>query len=262
MFKRISRLYLCIMLFLLYLPIIYLTIFSFNSGDDILVFEGFSLKWYIELFSDTDLLITLIDTIILAIISSFFSTIIGLFGAITINSIKSKANKRIALGLNSIMIVSPDVIIGISLLLLFTFIKLPFGFFTVLLAHITFCFPIVVLMILPKLSKVNQNTIFAAYDLGASKAQVFFKIIIPQILPSLISSFVAALTYSLDDFAVTFFVNGNGFSTLGIEIYSTARQGISLTLNAMSTLIFLVTIVLALLYYFIENKRGENENID
>ena len=159
--------------------------------------------------------------------------------------------------MNNILIVSPDVIIGASFLILFTALGFTLGFASVLLSHIAFSVPIVVLMVLPKLKEMDNSLIDAARDLGASGWQVFSKVLIPALTPGIMSGMFMALTYSLDDFAVTFFVTGNGFTTLSVEIYSRARQGIDLEINALSTIIFLFVMLLVGIYYFISKRQGK-----
>jgi spermidine/putrescine transport system permease protein len=154
--------------------------------------------------------------------------------------------------------VSPDVIIGASFLIFFTMIGLKLGFGSVVLAHIAFSIPIVVLMVLPRLNEMNPALIDAARDLGANSYQVLSRVVLPYAWPGILSGFFMAITYSLDDFAVTFFVTGNGFSTLSVEIYSRARQGIDLSINAMATLMFLLSLVLVIIYYFISNYSAAN----
>ena len=161
------------------------------------------------------------------------------------------------LSLNNVLIVSPDVVIGASFLILFTMIGVKLGFASVLVSHVAFSVPIVVLMVLPKLLEMNTSLIDAARDLGATKRDVLMRVILPYISPGIFAGFFMALTYSLDDFAVTFFVTGNGFSTLSVEIYSMARAGISLTINAISGLVFAVTVLIVIGYYFI-NKRSKS----
>lgn len=156
------------------------------------------------------------------------------------------------LSMNNILLVSPDVIIGASFLILFTFIGFRLGFTSVLLSHVAFSIPIVVLMVLPKLQEMNSTMLKAAQDLGATNLQVLTKIVLPAITPGILAGYFMAFTYSLDDFAVTFFVTGNGFSTLAVEIYSRARQGVSLEINALSTLMFLFALILVIGYYFIQ----------
>ncbi len=254
--KLLSRIFLAIMFIFLYLPILYLIIYSFNSGDTMNGMNGLSLKWYHELFTDKDLFNVLLNTFLVALVSSLISTILGIIGALTIFGIKSKRKRLIVESLNSILLVSPDVIIGISFLLLFTLIHIPLGFFSVILAHIAFSVPVVVIMILPKLETMDYNLINAARDLGANEYEVYNQIIFPLISPGIVAGFLTAFTYSLDDFAVTFFVTGNGFNTLSVDIYATARQGISLEINALSTIIFLTIFTMAIAYYFFEVKIG------
>ncbi|WP_431307275.1 ABC transporter permease [Ferdinandcohnia quinoae] len=218
-------------------------------------FEGFTLDWYKELFHDTRLLIIVLNTLVIALLSALISTIIGVFGAIAIRSIRGKRKKNAMLSLNNVLIVSPDVIIGASFLILFTMVGIKLGFYSVLLSHIAFSIPIVVLMVLPKLMEMSPTLEDAARDLGASQWDVFSKVILPYITPGIFAGFFMALTYSFDDFAVSFFVTGNGFSTLSVEIYSLARRGISLNINALSTLLFLFTMLLVVGYYFITQRN-------
>ncbi|RFB09971.1 ABC transporter permease [Bacillus sp. HNG] len=254
-----SKVYLFIIFFILYAPIFYLVYYSFNSGGTMNNFEDFTFDWYKELFGDTRLLIIVLNTFVIALLSALFSTIIGVFGAIGIHSVRKRQTQNTLLSLNNVLIVSPDVIIGASFLILLTMAGIKLGFYSVLLSHIAFSIPIVVLMVLPKLKEMSPSLIDAAKDLGASQWQVLTKVIIPYITPGIFAGFFMALTYSFDDFAVTFFVTGNGFSTLSVEIYSLARRGISLNINALSTLLFIFTMLLAVGYYFIAqrgNTRG------
>ncbi len=254
--KILSKLFLIVMFVFLYTPILYLVIFSFNSGETMNGMSGFSLQWYHELFTDKDLFNILLNTFLVALVSALISTIIGVLGALTIFGIKSKKKRLVVESLNSILLVSPDVIIGISFLLLFTVINIPLGFLSVIIAHIAFSVPVVVIMVLPKLETMDSNLIDAARDLGANEYEVYNQIILPLISSGIVAGFLTAFTYSLDDFAVTFFVTGNGFSTLSVDIYATARQGISLEINALSTIIFIVTFTLAIGYYLYEIKVG------
>ncbi|WP_048600979.1 ABC transporter permease [Rubeoparvulum massiliense] len=256
---KLSKIYLAIVFIILYSPIFYLMYYSFNSGGTMHGFEGFTLEWYKEVFADTRLFIIFLNTLVIALLSAAISTILGVMGAIAIRYLKSRQMKNTLLTFNNVLIVSPDVIIGASFLILFTMIGIKLGFTSVLLSHIAFSVPIVVLMVLPKLQEMSPTLIDAARDLGASGWDVLTKVVLPYITPGIFAGFFMALTYSLDDFAVTFFVTGNGFSTLSVEIYSRARQGISLSINALSTLIFLFTILLVIGYYFI-NQRNRRAN--
>ncbi|RAM16449.1 ABC transporter permease, partial [Listeria ivanovii] len=238
----------------------YLIFYSFNKGGTMHNFSGFTLGYYKEVFQDTRLLIIVLNTFVIALLSSVIATVIGVCGALAIKFMPKPFAKNSLLSLNNVLIVSPDVIIGASFLIFFTILGVKLGFISVLVSHIAFSIPIVVLMILPKLQEMSPTLMDAARDLGASQWQVHSKVILPYIMPGVLAGFFMALTYSLDDFAVTFFVTGNGFSTLAVEIYSRARQGISLSINALSTLIFLFTIVLVIGYYFI-SKRNTTKTI-
>ncbi len=255
--RKLPAIYLAIVFAILYAPIFYLIYYSFNSGGTMYQFEGFTLEWYRELFDDTRLLIIVLNTVIVALLSAAISTIIGVAGALAIAYARKRRVKTTLLSLNNVLIVSPDVIIGASFLIFFTMIGLNLGFISVLLAHIAFSVPIVVLMVLPKIEEMSQSMIYAAMDLGASRWDVLAKVILPYITPGIFAGFFMALTYSLDDFAVTFFVTGNGFTTLSVEIYSLARRGVSLNINALSTLLFLFTILLVAGYYVITKRNGK-----
>ncbi len=259
-----AKVYLTIVFIVLYAPIFYLIFYSFNSGGSMNNFKSFTLEHYQAVFEDSRLLVILINTVIVALLSALISTIIGTLGAIGIVTVKDSKMRNTLLSLNNVLIVSPDVIIGgASFLILFTLVGIKLGFASVLLAHVAFSVPIVVLMVLPKLLEMNNSLIDAALDLGgATKKDVMMRVILPYIQPGIFAGFFLALTYSLDDFAVTFFVTGNGFSTLSVEIYSMARAGISLTVNAISGLVFFVTVLVVVGYYFITsrtNKRMEGQ---
>ncbi|MBM7649445.1 spermidine/putrescine transport system permease protein [Bacillus ectoiniformans] len=252
-----AKAYLALVFVILYAPIFYLMFYSFNSGGDMNHFESFTLDWYKELFQDTRLLIIVLNTIIIALLSSVAATIIGVMGALAIVYMK-RTMQNTLLSFNNVLIVSPDVIIGASFLILFTMAGIKLGFTSVLLSHIAFSIPIVVIMVLPKLQEMSTTLIDAARDLGASRWDVLTKVILPYISPGVFAGFFMALTYSLDDFAVTFFVTGNGFTTLSVEIYSLARRGISLNINALSTLLFLFTVILVIGYYFIQQRNSRS----
>lgn len=257
-----AKIYLAIMFVILYAPIFYLIFYSFNSGGTMSSFESFTLEHYAAVFEDTRLIVILINTVLIALLSSLIATIVGTFGAIGIVSVKNKKMRSTLLSLNNVLIVSPDVVIGASFLILFTIIGVKLGFASVLVSHIAFSIPIVVLMVLPKLLEMNSSLIDAAHDLGATKRDVLTRVILPYIQPGIFAGFFLALTYSLDDFAVTFFVTGNGFSTLSVEIYSMARTGITLTVNAISGLVFLATLLVVLGYYIILRRSSKDSHME
>jgi len=255
--SKSAKFYLALVFILLYTPILYLIFYSFNSGGSMNDFESFTWEHYAAVFSDTRLIMILLNTVIVALLSALIATLIGVFGSIGIVFMRNKSLRKSILSLNNVLIVSPDVVIGASFLILFTAIGVKLGFASVLISHIAFSIPIVVLMVLPKLQEMNSTLIDAAADLGASRRDILTRVIIPFIKPGIFAGFFMALTYSLDDFAVTFFVTGNGFSTLSVEIYSMARTGITLTINALSGIVFIVTLLLVVGYYFI-SRRGKN----
>jgi spermidine/putrescine transport system permease protein len=254
--KSYANLYLVFVFALLYLPIFYLIFYAFNQQGTMNKFTGFTLEYFKQLGSDDRLILIVVQTFLLAFLSALIATAIGTAGAMYIHDRKGRA-KQSLLSLNNVLMVSPDVMIGASFLILFTMVGLKLGFMSVLLSHVAFSIPIVVLMVLPRYKEMNRALIDAAYDLGASKWQALTEVTLPYLTPGIISGFFMAFTYSLDDFAVTFFVTGNGFSTLSVEIYSRARQGISLEINALSALVFLFSIVLVIGYYFISRENDE-----
>lgn len=250
-----QKIFLALVFIILYAPIFFLIFYSFNSNGTMSSFESFTWEHYAAVFEDTRLIMIVFNTVIVALLSALISTMIGVLGALAIVYLKNRKLRSTLLSLNNVLIVSPDVIIGASFLILFTAVGVRLGFASVLISHIAFSVPIVVLMVLPKLLEMSDSLIDAARDLGASSRDVLTRVIIPYIKPGIFAGFFLALTYSLDDFAVTFFVTGNGFSTLSVEIYSMARAGISLTINALSGLIFIVTVGLVLVYYAL-NRRS------
>ena len=246
--KKIANLYLAFVFLVLYIPIFYLIAYAFNAGEDMNRFTGFSLSHFQNLFEDSRLILILVQTFFLAFLSSLIATLIGTFGAIYIYQARKKYQDAF-LSINNILMVAPDVMIGASFLILFTTAKFQLGFLSVLASHVAFSIPIVVLMILPRLKEMNDDMIKAAYDLGASQLQMLKEIMLPYLTPAIIAGYFMAFTYSLDDFAVTFFVT--------VEIYSRARQGISLEINALSALVFLFSIALVIGYYFITREKEE-----
>lgn len=257
--KLTGKIYFSIVMIFLYLPILFLIFYSFNGAGNMTKFDGFTLDHYISVFQNKRLLVIIINTIAIALLAASISTIIGICGAIGIYYMRNKKIKIGLLTLNNILMVSSDVVIGSSFLLLFTVIGhytgMGLGFWSVLISHIAFCVPIVVLLVLPKLYDMNHSMINAARDLGASSWQTLSKVVIPHILPGAIGGFFMALTYSLDDFTVSFFVTGSGFSVLSVEVYSMARKGITMEINAISTLLFALVMTLILGYYFVKNAQ-------
>lgn len=245
----LSKLYLVLIFIFLYAPIAVLIVFSFNNSKSMSTWNGFTLKWYYQLFNNTRILRALYYTLGIAVVSSMVATLIGTISAIGIH--KSKGfKKKMLLNINYIPILNPDIVTGISLMCLFIVFRfifnIQFGIFTMLLAHITFNIPYVILSVLPKLKQLPENLEEAALDLGASPSYALRKIILPQIRPGIISGFLIAFTMSVDDFVISFFTTGSGVTNLSIEIYSMAKRGIKPEINALSTLMFAVVLILLL----------------
>ena len=248
--RAVKRIYIGLLLFFLYAPIIVLMAFSFNSSRSRANWTGFTLDWYVQMFSDRQIMNALWNTIIIAIISSIAATIIGTAAAIGIHAMK-KTPRKIVLTLNNLPVLNPDIVTGVSLMILFIFVfnnlkAGALGFTTMLLAHITFNIPYVILSILPKLRQLDPNLYEAALDLGSKPLPAFFKVILPEIMPGVVTGAILAFTLSVDDFIISFFTTGSGVSNLSILIFSMARRGVNPRINAVSTIIF--TVVMLLLY--------------
>ncbi len=250
----IKKSYLFIIFLFLYTPIITLIIFSFNESKTMGKWTGFTLKWYKELFNNDRLMSALYYTILIAVLASIIATIVGTISAIAISQMSGKL-KSIILNINYLPVLNPDIVTGIALMSLFIFLKFNFGFTTMLLAHITFDIPYVILSVLPKLRQLPENTLDAAADLGATPLYALWKVIIPQIKPGIFSGFLMAFTMSIDDFVISFFTTSPGVTNLSIEIYSMARRGIKPEINALSTLMFITVLALLL----IVNKKQNSE---
>ncbi|MFC6260221.1 ABC transporter permease [Levilactobacillus fujinensis] len=260
MSKKLANLYLILVFAVLYAPIVFLIVYSFSQGETMTNYHGFTWRHYQTLFSDARMLAIVANTLLVALLSSLIATLIGTLGALGINRTTKRVTRESLLTLNNVLMVSPDVIIGASFLIFFTMLKIPLGFGSVLMSHIAFEIPIVVLMVLPRLREMSSAMLDAAEDLGATTRQLLTQVIIPFISPGIFAGFFMALTYSLDDFAVTFFVTGNGFSTLSVEIYSRARQGINLEINALSGVMFLFSLLLVGGYYWIQQASQKRKH--
>lgn len=244
-----SKIYISLVMLFLYLPIFVLIIFSFNEGKTT-VWKGFSLKWYEQLFRDDNIINALGNSLIIAVLASVFATILGTAAAIGINNFKGKKRLMIQ-SVSNIPIISPDIVMGVSLMLLFTFLGVLFnfemGFVTVLIAHICFCVPFVVLNVMPRIRKMDQSIYDAALDLGCNQWQAFYKVIIHELMPGIFSGLLMSFTYSLDDFIITYFTRGAKFQNLSIEIYSMTHRRISPKINALSALLFLAILIIMVL---------------
>ncbi|MBY0756074.1 ABC transporter permease [Clostridium sardiniense] len=252
--KFIKKFYLAIIFIFLYAPIVTLMVFSFNNSKSMGKWNGFTFKWYGELFHNESLMEALYYTILIAVIASVIATIVGTITAIGIHNMRGR-KKSLLLNVNNLPIINPDIVTGVALMSLFIFLKFDFGFKTMLLAHISFDIPYVILSVLPKLRQLPDNTIEAAMDLGATPWYAMRKVIIPQIKPGIFAGFLMAFTMSIDDFVISFFTTGPGVTNLSIEIYSMARRGIKPEINALSTLMFVTVLILLL----IVNKKKKVE---
>ncbi|MFR8974838.1 MAG: ABC transporter permease [Eubacteriales bacterium] len=251
---RLSKLYLYLVFIFLYAPIIILMIYSFNESK-YRVWTGFSLKWYIELFHNRQIMDALYNTIFVAAIASILSTIIGTAAAIGIDGLK-KWQKSTVMNVTMLPVLNPDIVTGISLMLLFYIGKLPTGRFTLILAHMSFCIPYVILSVMPKLKQVNAGTYEAALDLGATPALATVKVTLPEIMPGVINGLLMAFTLSIDDFIVSYFTTGPGVENLSILIYNAAKKGVSPSINALSALMFAVILVLLIIINARTNKNA------
>lgn len=247
--KVLAKSYLGLVLLMLYLPIIFIAIFSFTTAKSLGNWTGFTFQLYENLFtgansSSVALLSALKNTILIALMASTVSTVLGTLAAIGIYNMRGRAKRTIQF-LNNVPMLNPDIITGVSLFLLFVFLHVSKGYVTVVLAHITFCTPYVVLNVLPRLTQLNPNIYEAALDLGATPSQALSKVLIPQLRPGMVSGFILAFTMSLDDFAVTYFTAGSsGLETLSTYIYADARKGgLTPELKPIMTIIFLIVLL-------------------
>lgn len=256
--KSLSRIYLAIIFLFLYLPIGVLIVLSFNNSLSRVKWGGFTTEWYRNLVSDPTIMNAFYTTILITVASSVIATIIGTMAALGISAMR-KRNRQIMLGATNIPLLNADIVTGISLMLLFVrFTEL--GTSTVLIAHITFDIPYVILNVLPKLSNTSSHTYEAARDLGATPLYAFFKIVWPDIKPGVFSGFLMAVTMSLDDFSITYFTKGAGVNTLSTMIYTQLRKGIIPEMYALSTILFFLALLLLLImnYRSVKDAKGRS----
>lgn len=254
MSKALRRIYVILIFIFLYAPILTLIVLSFNASKTRAKWGGFTLKWYGSLFQNESILRALWNTILLAVLSALIATVLGLIACIALQNMKKKS-RAIILGITNIPMLNAEIVTGISLMLLFISLKATFGFGTILLAHISFNIPYVILSIMPRMKQLNPSTYEAALDLGANSLQAFFKIVFPDILPGILSGFLMAFTMSLDDFIITHFTKGPGVDTLSTKIYSEVRKGIKPEMYSLSTLIFVTVFILMILVNYTPKKK-------
>ncbi|MBQ3550943.1 MAG: ABC transporter permease [Clostridia bacterium] len=263
--SKLRWIFIGIILILLYAPIIVMIVFSFNEANSTSIFEGFSLRWYKDLFQyGGDLLGALRNTLVLAVLSSVISTVLGTVAAVGISKMKKAWVKSSVMSVTNIPLMNPEVVTGISMMLMFVFVGKMLdlansvNFFTILIAHITFGLPYVILNVLPRLRSTDKHLTEAAMDLGCTPVQAFFKAVLPSITPGIIVGFIMAFTMSLDDFVISYFTNGT-YQTLPLLIYSMTRKPMKPDVYALESIMFLIILVLMILLNVIQNddkKKG------
>lgn len=251
--NSLKKIYLGLIIFFLYAPILVLVVLSFNKSRFRNHWGGFTFDWYLKLFDNDAIMQALGTTLLIAFLAASISCVIGTAAAFAINKMK-KVPKALTLGITNIPMLNADIVTAISLMLLFIALGFSFGFVSVLLAHITFSIPYVVLSVMPKLSQMSRSNYEAALDLGATPSQAFFKVVFPEILPGILSGFMLAFTMSLDDFIITWFTTSPDVHTLSTAIYSMQKRGINPEIYALSTLMFVIIVTLLILCWRTQNK--------
>ena len=263
--KTASKIYTAIIFLFLFAPIAILIVFSFNDRKSLSVFSGFSLRWYTELFNDGPTLQSVRNTLVLALSAMVISTIMGTAASLGIYRLRNKAIRATFNTVTDIPMTNPDIITGISLMLMFVFAGRVFGmanslsFWTMLIAHITFCLPYVILQVLPKLRQMDPSLPEAAQDLGCTPLRAFFKVTLPEIMPGVISGAIMAFTMSLDDFVISYFTAGAGFQTLPIRIYGMTKKTVTPKMYALATIIFFVILTLLLISNLTDSKSEDKD---
>lgn len=258
-----SKIYTGLVFAFLFAPIVVMLVYSFNASKSLSVYSGFSLRWYQELLSDRNTLLAVKNTFTLALSATAISTVMGTAAAVGIHKLRSKWARRVLNTVTDIPMTNPDIITGISLMLMFVFVGRLLGstsslsFWTMLIAHVTFCLPYVILQVLPKLKQMDKALPEAAMDLGCTPAGAFFKVELPEIMPGVITGAIMAFTMSLDDFVISYFTSGAGFETLPIRIYSMTKKTVTPKMYALATIIFFVTLSLLLMNNFVSNEDEE-----
>lgn len=265
--KTISKLYIALIMVFLYAPILVMVLFSFNSSNSTAVFEGFSLKWYYELIKNESVLVSLSNTLILAFLSAIIATVIGSAAAVGICSYRKKWAKSALMSVTNIPMMNPDIVTGISMMLLFVFfgrmlaLRNSLSFVTLLIAHITFNLPYVILSVLPKLRQTDSHLSEAALDLGCTPVKAFFKVVLPSISSGILTGFIMAFTLSLDDFVISYFTTGPEFQTLPLLIYSMTKRRVTPDMYALSTLMFVSVLVLLILFNIAQSRADGKKKV-
>lgn len=252
----LSAIYLVLVFIFLYAPIAVLIVNSFNKSKSRTVWTGFTLDWYSKLFHNTTILKSLTTTFIVAIAASVIATVLGTIAAIGIFNMK-KGTRRLIMNVTYMPILNPEIVTGVSLMLLFVFAGIEFGYLTLILAHVTFCVPYVILNVMPKLRQMDMSLCDAARDLGCNSSKVFSKVIIPQIMPGILTGFLMSITYSIDDFVISYFTYGASSQTLSITIYAMTRRKVSPEINALSAIIFLVILTVLVIMNIDDSRKAK-----
>ena len=262
--KLSSKIYSGVIFCFLIAPIVVLLVFSFNESKSLSVLSGFSLNWYQELLRDRNTLESVKNTLLLAASATAIATVIGTTAAVGIHKLRSKWYRAVMNTVTDIPMTNPDIITGISLMLMFVFVGRLFGastslsFLTMLIAHVTFCTPYIILQVLPKLQQMDKALPEAAMDLGCTPMRAFWKVEVPEILPGIITGAIMAFTLSLDDFVISYFTSGNGFETLPIRIYGMTKKTVNPKMYALATIIFFVTLTLLLISNVVDNEESRS----
>lgn len=251
--KTLEKIYLTLIFIFMYAPIAALIVLSFNASKSRAKWGGFTLEWYASLLSDSEVLDALINTLVIALIATVFATLIGTVTCIAMMGLKRRS-RAIIMGITNIPMINADIVTGISLMLLFRMMNVSTGFLTVVLAHITFNIPFVMLSVMPRMKELNPSVYEAALDLGATPYTAFTKTVLPDLLPAIISGALMAFTMSLDDFIITYFTKGSGFDTLSTLIYNEVKRGIQPEIYALSAIIFTAVLLLLLLINRVPHK--------
>lgn len=259
--KKLRKVYIALIMLFLYAPIFLLILYSFNDSRSRANWGGFTLRWYVELFKDETIMSSLGTTLSIGFLAASISTVLGTFGAIALFQIRRRP-RHVMLSIVNLPMLNSEVVTGVSLMLLYAMVGIQLGYVTLLLSHIAFCVPYVVLSVMPKLRQLDPHLAEAAQDLGATPIQGFLRVILPDIMPGVLSGFIMALTMSIDDFLISFFTTGSGVSNLSITIYTMAKRGISPKINALSTIIFACVFILLIginLQDFRKDAKGKKK---
>ena len=258
--KFLKIFYLVLIVVFLYLPIGTLMVLSFNSGKSMNAWQGFSTKWYGEMLRNQEIMEALGNTLTIALWASVIATLVGVLACIGLNAM-SERKRSFYMGMNNIPLLNADIVTGISIMMSFLMFGISLSYGTVLFAHITFCIPYVILSVMPKFKQLENHTYEAALDLGATPVYAFFKVVLPDIMPGIVSGFLLSFTMSVDDFVVTHFTRGAGINTISTLIYSQLKVGVRPSMFALSTLIFAAVLIILIIANLVPGRKDKNEEV-